>query len=60
MIKKASGQETSDEAIIHFKELVYRDLTPYASAILLDPEYGLSAAALRDLDAGLLIANEAF
>ena len=27
-----------------FKEAVVRVLTPHASAILLDPEYGLSAA----------------
>ena len=33
-------------------------LTPYASTILLDPEYGLIAAAHRDSHAGLLLAYE--
>jgi len=33
-------------------------LTPYASAILLDPEYGLPAAAERNSLAGLLLAYE--
>lgn len=41
-----------------FKSLVSTVLTPYASAILLDPEYGLPAAAKRDIDAGLLLAYE--
>jgi len=31
-------------------------LTPYASAILLDPEYGLPAAKHRSKNAGLLLA----
>lgn len=34
------------------------ELTPYASAILLDPEYGLPAAQVRDEQAGLLLAYE--
>jgi tagatose 1,6-diphosphate aldolase len=33
-------------------------LTPHASAILLDPEYGLSAAKVRSKNAGLLLAYE--
>jgi tagatose 1,6-diphosphate aldolase len=33
-------------------------LTPHASAILLDPEYGLPAAARRATNAGLLLAYE--
>jgi tagatose 1,6-diphosphate aldolase len=33
-------------------------LTPHASAILLDPEFGLSAAKLRAKNAGLLLAYE--
>jgi tagatose 1,6-diphosphate aldolase len=41
-----------------FKEAVSRILTPHASAILLDPEYGLSAAKMRAKNAGLLLANE--
>lgn len=46
------------ERLIQFKEAVSRILTPYASAILLDPEYGLPAAAQRARSAGLLLAYE--
>ena len=42
-----------------FKVLVTKVLTPHASAILLDPEYGLPAAAARSKNAGLLLAYEA-
>jgi|SRR5215472_2074149 len=41
-----------------FKEAVSRILTPHASAILLDPEYGLPAAKARAKNAGLLLAYE--
>ncbi len=41
-----------------FKTAVVRVLTPYASAILLDPEYGLPAAKARAKNAGLLLAYE--
>ncbi len=50
------GDATSDDLVV-FKELVTKTLTRYASAILLDPEYGLPAARLRN-DAGLLLAYE--
>lgn len=58
MIETASVTEVGEEAITSFKEIVSRELTPYASAILLDPEYGLSAAKVRDQEAGLLVAYE--
>jgi len=41
-----------------FKEAVSRVLTPYASAILLDPEIGLRASNQRARNAGLLLAYE--
>src|SRR5579863_5862558 len=41
-----------------FKTAVTRILTPHASAILLDPEYGLDAAKARASNAGLLLAYE--
>jgi tagatose 1,6-diphosphate aldolase len=41
-----------------FKVAVSRALTPYASAILLDPEFGLEAAKARAPRAGLLLAYE--
>jgi tagatose 1,6-diphosphate aldolase len=46
------------EKLIQFKEAVSRILTPHASAILLDPEYGLSASRQRAKSAGLLLAYE--
>jgi tagatose 1,6-diphosphate aldolase len=41
-----------------FKQAVVSVLTPYASAILLDPEYGLKAARHRAKTCGLLLAYE--
>jgi tagatose 1,6-diphosphate aldolase len=41
-----------------FKVAVSRILTPYASAILLDPEFGLDAGRARAANAGLLLAYE--
>jgi tagatose 1,6-diphosphate aldolase len=46
------------DRLIQFKEAVSRILTPHASAILLDPEYGLPAARKRAKNAGLLLAYE--
>src|SRR5574337_936509 len=46
------------EMMAEFKEAVVRILTPHASAILLDPEYGLSAVKMRAKNAGLLLAYE--
>jgi tagatose 1,6-diphosphate aldolase len=50
----ATPRETMEE----FKQAVSRVLTPFASAILLDPEIGLPAAAARSKNAGLLLAYE--
>lgn len=55
---KALGTEPVAEHIEDFKELVSKELTPFASSILLDPEYGLPAANARHEDAGLLLAYE--
>src|SRR5690242_15363790 len=52
--KKAVTPEMMQE----FKEAVVRILTPHASAILLDPEFGLSAAKQRAKSCGLLLAYE--
>jgi tagatose 1,6-diphosphate aldolase len=41
-----------------FKTVVAKTLTPHASAILLDPEFGLEAAKARSSNAGLLLAYE--
>jgi tagatose 1,6-diphosphate aldolase len=52
------GQQVPTEQLEQFKEAVSRVLTPYASAILLDPEIGLGAARQRAKGAGLLLAYE--
>ncbi|MBS7576085.1 MULTISPECIES: tagatose-bisphosphate aldolase [unclassified Enterococcus] len=60
-LKKMIGQyktQATAEDIEDFKELVSRELTPYATSILLDPEYGLPAAGQRADTAGLLLAYE--
>ena len=51
------GQATPDD-MLAFKKTVTRILTPLTSAILLDPEYGLSAIASRASDVGVLLAYE--
>lgn len=51
-------REPTEEDIVEFKKLVSSELTKFTSAILLDPEYGLPAAALRDPSCGLLMAYE--
>ncbi len=51
-------KDIGDEMLAEFKTAVARILTPYASAILLDPEYGLAAAKARSRTAGLLLAYE--
>ena len=61
LFAKASGQPVEEipaDLLIEFKERVSRFLTPYSSAILLDPEYGLPAAAQRHPNCGLLLAYE--
>ncbi|MGF9769661.1 tagatose-bisphosphate aldolase [Bacillus albus] len=58
MIAAGSENNVGDEGIIRFKELVSKELTPYATSILLDPEYGLPASKVRHSDAGLLVAYE--
>src|SRR5215831_3550561 len=60
-IASAKGTDTKSvtpEMMSEFKTAVVRVLTPHASAILLDPEYGLDAAKARASNAGLLLAYE--
>jgi tagatose 1,6-diphosphate aldolase len=54
----AGGGEVGAEQMEEFKALVSEVLTPHASAILLDPEFGLPAARRRAPNAGLLLAYE--
>jgi len=57
-LAKEKGSEVSDAMMEEFKSLVTEVLTPHASAILLDPEWGLPASKRRARNAGLLLAYE--
>ena len=56
--KNVSTKDVTPEMMSEFKTAVVKILTPHASAILLDPEYGLDAAKVRASNAGLLLAYE--
>jgi tagatose 1,6-diphosphate aldolase len=61
LFAKASGRaepEIPSEWLVEFKVRVSKILTPHASAILLDPEYGLPASKNRHAGTGLLLAYE--
>jgi tagatose 1,6-diphosphate aldolase len=57
-LAKEKGGEVTDAMMEEFKILVSEVLTPHASAILLDPEWGLPASKRRAKNAGLLLAYE--
>jgi tagatose 1,6-diphosphate aldolase len=57
-LRKALGANAGDKELIEFKTAVTEILTPHASAILLDPEWGLPASKARAKNAGLLLAYE--
>ena len=57
LAKEKGVSDLPDSALIEFKELVTEVLTKHATAILLDPEYGLPAAKRRH-GKGLLLAYE--
>ncbi len=60
-IAAAKGVAESDvtaDMMSEFKVAVSKILTPHASAILLDTEFGLEAAKARSSNAGLLLAYE--
>jgi len=57
-LAKEKGADVNDAMMEEFKTLVSEVLTPHASAILLDPEWGLPAAKRRAKNAGLLLAYE--
>ena len=57
-LAKEKGSPVTNENMEEFKTLVTEVLTPHASAILLDPEWGLPAAKRRAKNAGLLLAYE--
>jgi tagatose 1,6-diphosphate aldolase len=57
-LAKEKGSPVTDANMEEFKSLVTEVLTPHASAILLDPEWGLPASKHRAKNAGLLLAYE--
>jgi tagatose 1,6-diphosphate aldolase len=57
-LAKEKGSAVNDAMMEEFKSLVTEVLTPHASAILLDPEWGLPASKRRAKNAGLLLAYE--
>jgi tagatose 1,6-diphosphate aldolase len=57
-LAKEKGSAVTDAMMEEFKTLVTEVLTPHASAILLDPEWGLPASKRRAKNAGLLLAYE--
>jgi len=56
--KGSSPESITDEMMSEFKETVIETLSPHASGVLLDPEYGLQAAKRRHEGVGLLLAHE--
>ena len=58
MLSGAEGHTISDEQMSEFKTVVTETLTPYASAVLLDPEFGGAASRRRAGGVGLLASYE--
>ena len=57
-IAKARGAPATPEDLVSFKKAVTGVLTKHASAILLDPEFGLPAVKVRAKGTGVLLAYE--
>lgn len=58
MMASHQTEEPTIEQMETLKVMVSEELTPYASSILLDPEYGLPATKVKATEAGLLLAYE--
>lgn len=61
MMAAAAGVDetsVSDDRLVEFKCAVVGALSPYASAVLIDPEVGLGAFGARDAACGLLTTYE--
>jgi tagatose 1,6-diphosphate aldolase len=58
MARGVAVKEITFEVMSEFKTAVSRVLTPHASAILLDPEFGLAAGRARATGCGLILAYE--
>jgi len=58
LAKEKGVSDVPTSMLEEFKAIVTEVLTQHASAILLDPEYGLPAARKRNKNSGLLLAYE--
>ncbi len=56
--KGVDATQITDVMMEEFKTVVSKVLSPYASAMLLDPQWGLPAAKARKAGCGLLLAYE--
>lgn len=54
----AGGGDFANDILVDFKKVISSELTPYASYILLDAEYGVTASELRHADCGFIAAYE--
>ena len=57
-LRRMMGDDITPHQVSEFKILISQELTPYASSILLDPEFGWAAAEKRDENCGLIMAYE--
>lgn len=58
MIEAGGGVDDVQAAVEEFKVGISQELTPFASSILLDPEYGIPAIEVKAENSGLLLAYE--
>lgn len=58
MLAAAADKPANENDIVEFKKAISEELTPYASSILLDPEYGWPASKVMADNTGLLMAYE--
>ncbi len=56
--KNVDAKAITTDMMAEFKTAVIRVLSPHASGVLLDPEYGLQASRARKRGVGLLLAYE--
>lgn len=58
MIGHYQAEPATDEQVKSFKSIISEELTPFASSILLDAEFGIEAGQKRDSNCGLLLSYE--
>lgn len=54
----AGGGGFANDILVDFIKVISSELTPYASSILLNAEYGVTASELRHADCGFIAAYE--